>query len=113
MLFIYRDLSGPIPDENYEDVMLSNNTESGVLSSQSQQPNIDLQIQFGERWAGCNTLLIEVAPHWLIVNDTGLDFIIIESNNAQWNLPANKAFAPASFEVTCSTYTLSISVEIV
>ena len=70
-------------------------TPSG--DSLMKQPNIDLQICLQQRWVGCNTLLINITPNWLLVNDTHLDLMVIENNEQQWRLPRKQTFAPPVF----------------
>ena len=64
------------------------------------QPNIDLKIRLSQYWAGCNSLLISVAPYWLMVNETDVDIVVIDDANGQhWNLAHNMTIAPPEFEV--------------
>ena len=62
------------------------------------QPNIDLQISLKQRWPGCNTLLIDIAPCWMMVNATDLDLMVIENNDHQWRLSGKQTFAPPVFD---------------
>ena len=64
------------------------------------QPDIDLKIQLSQYWAGCNSLLISVAPYWLVVNETEVDLVVIDNaNGQQWNLAHDMTIAPPEFEV--------------
>ena len=59
----------------------------------------DLIYDFSPRWAGCNTLLIDVAAFWMIINETELNLAVIEDNEQTWKLPRKLAFAPPIFDV--------------
>ncbi len=64
-----------------------------------------LFVIFSSRWAGCNTLLIDVAAFWMIINETDVDLVIMETSDQQWKLPRHQAFAPPLFEVGSITST--------
>ena len=64
-------------------------------------PNIELQITLSQRWAGCTTVLIDVVPYMLLVNQTPLDLMVVDAEaDQQWTLPTNNTFAPPQFEVS-------------
>ena len=70
-----------------------------IQCKEAEQPNIDLQICLQQKWPGFNTLLIDIAPYWFLVNDSLFDFVILEDNDQQWYLPHGKTFAPPQFKV--------------
>lgn len=82
------------PRSTHQEIVMAT-PSSGDLGN---QPNIDLQISLRQRWRGCNTLLIDVAPYWLVVNETDLDLVILENNDQQWRLPRKQTFAPPEFD---------------
>ncbi len=78
---------------------------SSLHSYPLNQPNIDLQINLRQLWAGCNTLLIDVRPHWLLDNQCGVDLSLVgrEKGTAKgekhWRMPKEQVFAPPTMEV--------------
>lgn len=69
-------------------------------SSCSRYPDIELQIQLSQKWAGCNTVLIDIVPYMLIVNQTSLNLKVIDvMAEEDWTLPGRKTFAPPVFQV--------------
>jgi hypothetical protein len=77
-------------------------TPSTAHSASSRFPDIELQIQLSQKWAGCNTVLIDVVPYMLLVNQTKIDLKIIDiMAEEDWTLPSNKTFAPPIFQVCC------------
>ena len=91
----------PVPPKPQHSVVMP---QVGAVNSgaEYEQPNIDLRVQLEQYWPGCNTVLIDVKPYWLLVNDTGLDLLVVEGNLQQWALPKQKVFAPPPFEVRIS-----------
>lgn len=67
------------------------------LPTDVDQPNIDLQVTLTQHWHGLSTLLIDVAPHWLVVNECDVELTIVETNGRKWKIPAGKTFAPPVF----------------
>ena len=66
----------------------------------NDQPDIDLKIRLSQYWAGCSSLLISVAPYWLVVNETEVDLVVIDDANGQhWKLAHDVTIAPPEFEV--------------
>ena len=70
----------------------------------SRQPNIDLQINLSQLWLGCNTLLIDVVPYWMIDNQSGADLILIgrergQNEDRRWKVSQGQMFAPPVMEV--------------
>ena len=63
-----------------------------------EQPNISLQGgPLHQRWAGLDTLLIDIVPRWLCVNNLCFDLILSEQTGRSWRVPAGKQFAPQVF----------------
>jgi hypothetical protein len=62
-----------------------------------EQPNIDLRVILAQHWHGLNTLLIDVAPYWLVVNECNIDLTIIETHGKRLKIPAGKTCAPPVF----------------
>ena len=65
--------------------------------SDVDQPNIDLKVSLIQHWQGLNTLLIDVAPYWLVVNECDVDLTISETNGRKIKVPAGKTCAPPVF----------------
>lgn len=71
----------------------------GTALNGEDQPNIELQVNLCQFWAGLNTLLIDVSPHWLFVNESGLDTVLIETDDTKsFRLPARRTIAPPVFK---------------
>ena len=45
-------------------------------------------------WAGCNTVLIKVAPHWLFVNNTDVDVSLVVRRGETWTISKHQILAP-------------------
>lgn len=71
---------------------------SSALNSEDDQPNIELQVNLCQFWPGLNTLLIDVSPHWLFVNESGLDALLLEADNRSFKLPSRRTIAPPVFK---------------
>jgi len=63
----------------------------------ADQPNIDLKVSLIQHWHGLNTLLIDVAPYWLVVNECDVDLTMGEKNGRRIKVPAGKTSAPPVF----------------
>ncbi|XP_059174786.1 intermembrane lipid transfer protein VPS13B-like [Physella acuta] len=58
------------------------------------QPSIDLNIRLSEYIPGCDTLLVEVAPTFLVHNATDLDVLISGVEGRRWSIRPNHTMAP-------------------
>lgn len=96
------EVKSPLPHiSKAQDIIVpqENLPHPDVVVKEMEQPNIDLQISLKQRWPGFNTLLIDIAPYWLLVNDTQFNFVIVENSEQQYYLPSVKTFAPPHFKV--------------
>lgn len=75
--------------------------DAPVLNSEDQ-PNIELQVNLCQFWPGLNTLLINVSPHWLFVNESGLDTVLLEADSKSYKLPSRRTIAPPVFKARLS-----------
>lgn len=74
---------------------------SSSSSECNRFPDIELQIQLSQKWPGCNTVLIDVVPYMLLVNQTTLDLKVIDiMQEEDWMLPTGMTFAPPTFQVS-------------
>ncbi|ELT92184.1 hypothetical protein CAPTEDRAFT_228271 [Capitella teleta] len=72
---------------------------SSSSSECNRFPDIELQIQLSQKWPGCNTVLIDVVPYMLLVNQTTLDLKVIDiMQEEDWMLPTGMTFAPPTFQ---------------
>jgi len=83
-------------------VVIVDNRSSAVNSVDDsipdfEQPNINVQVNLMQRWPHLNTLLIDVVPSWLIINQLCFDVILSEQNGRPWRISAGKSFAPQAF----------------
>ena len=70
-----------------------------------EQADIELKIGLSQYWPGCNSLLISVAPYWLMVNETDVDLFVIDGTSGQqWSLPHELTIAPPEFEVSFTAH---------
>ncbi|KAH9494462.1 hypothetical protein Btru_020074 [Bulinus truncatus] len=58
------------------------------------QPSIDLNIRLSEYIPGCDTLLVEVAPVFLVHNDSDLDIVIGGAEGRTWCIKSGHTMAP-------------------
>uniref|UniRef100_A0A2C9K5E4 Chorein N-terminal domain-containing protein n=1 Tax=Biomphalaria glabrata TaxID=6526 RepID=A0A2C9K5E4_BIOGL len=58
------------------------------------QPSIDLNIRLSEYIPGCDTLLVEVTPVFLVHNDTDLDIVIAGTEDRMWCIKSGHTMAP-------------------
>lgn len=74
---------------------------SATVTGQGPQPNIDLNVSLLEYWPGCNTLLVTVAPSCLLVNHSGLDIVVMttEEDGDWWEVANGSVLAPPKFQV--------------
>ena len=58
-------------------------------------PNVELSINLSQYTSYSNTLVVELAPQWMIVNESNLDLIICHCNSSEfWSFSSSKAFVP-------------------
>ncbi|XP_071944934.1 intermembrane lipid transfer protein VPS13B-like [Antedon mediterranea] len=63
-----------------------------------QQPNTDLKVSLHQHWSEVNTIIIDVMPWCLIVNQSKLDLVILEEGEPSLALKQGKAVAPQKFK---------------
>ncbi|CAH1773157.1 unnamed protein product [Owenia fusiformis] len=72
------------------------------------QPDIQLNITKQQYWVGCQTILLDVAPPWLLVNHTPIDLTLVESSEVIWHIGKGKTMAPPYLQ---SPFRLGIQVK--
>ena len=65
----------------------------------SEIPEVNLHVQLSQQWPGCNSLLIDVVPDWLIMNEAGIPVIVTEGPGQEWDIPIGTSLAPPLFQV--------------
>ena len=61
---------------------------------------MDLQVALQQMWPGCNTLLIDLMPSAMIVNETNHDLFLVEEAEVRGKMPRQQTFAPQRLEVS-------------
>ena len=51
-------------------------------------------------WTGCNTVLINVSPYWLFVNNSDIQIDMVVSNGTTWEIPRQQTLAPPVINVS-------------
>lgn len=51
-------------------------------------------------WTGCNTILINVSPYWLFVNNTDIHVSLVVSGGKTWHIPKQQTLAPPMISVS-------------
>ncbi|XP_033123358.1 vacuolar protein sorting-associated protein 13B-like [Anneissia japonica] len=73
-------------------------TENSLIEDDIQQPNTDLKVSLHQHWSEVNTIIIDVMPWCLIVNQSHLDLVIIEEGEPNLYVKHRKAVAPQKFK---------------
>ncbi len=73
---------------------------TGLPEDESDQPNTDLQVTLCQYWAKLNTVLIDVMPWCLVVNETERDMMILEDGERPVKCAKGQTVSPQKFKVT-------------
>ncbi|KAH3830467.1 hypothetical protein DPMN_103711 [Dreissena polymorpha] len=63
------------------------------------QPTIDLNVSLSEFWAGYQTVLVDIAPSYLVTNGCDLDLVFMGSEDIQYDLSKGQTICPPKLEV--------------
>ncbi|XP_072031129.1 intermembrane lipid transfer protein VPS13B-like isoform X1 [Amphiura filiformis] len=71
---------------------------TGLPEVESDQPNTDLQVSLCQYWAKLNTVLIDVMPWCLVVNETDRDMLILEDGERSVRCGKGQTVSPQRFK---------------
>ncbi|WAR00328.1 VP13B-like protein [Mya arenaria] len=88
-----------IQELNTEDVCMpeSQNTVISEMAMENQ-PTIDLNVSLGELWAGYRTVLVDVAPSYLITNGCDIDLVFMGTEDIQYDIHKGQTICPPKLE---------------
>jgi len=66
------------------------------------QPTIDLNVSLSEFWPGFQTVLVDVAPSYIVTNSCDLDLVFMGTEDVQYDLRKGHTICPPKLEVRCS-----------
>ncbi|XP_014673464.1 PREDICTED: vacuolar protein sorting-associated protein 13B-like [Priapulus caudatus] len=66
----------------------------------TDQPDVELQVDMAQLWPACNTLLVDVKPWCLLVNDTDWTLVVSSGNTTEWTVASGQSMAPSVIEGT-------------
>lgn len=62
-------------------------------------PTIDLNVSLSELWPGFQTVLVDVAPSYLVTNSSDLDLVFMGTEDVQYDLGRGQSICPPKLEV--------------
>jgi len=62
-------------------------------------PTIDLNVSLSELWPGYQTVLVDVAPSYLVTNGCDLDLVFMGTEDVQYDLGKGQTICPPKLEV--------------
>lgn len=63
-------------------------------------PTIDLNVSLSELWPGFQTVLVDVAPSFLVTNSCDLDLVFMGTEDAQYDIRKGQTICPPKLEVS-------------